>query len=289
MNIERKLKVFFFIVLFLVLTFYAAPLLASFQSNKSSISHHQINGAAINTKIQPILFIPSNLTADPASLPAIDNTMQELRSWYASQLSAKTFNVSPAIEVTGQYELKHYCPNTTVDTQCIQVPGEVGADPGDINNVLADLSAQGHSIEENVILVIFWVGGYGYAGGAKWTDRSGMAAVGDWAIDGILGKYESGTATSNCNHSSSAQIICRKNAQIGTIGHELGHAFGLPHPTDDSSQPGDPNYWLSTLMAVSWDYPDVVLIDSSANPEKTTLLNHPFFESIDVFLPLVVN
>lgn len=288
MNRERTLKVLLFSVLIFVLSRNSVQLSASFQSNQQKTPYSQL-GTAENTRIQPVLFVPNNLIADPASLTAIDETMQVLRSWYASQLRAKTFNVLPAVEVAGQYELKHYCPNTTVDTQCIQVPGQIGADPGDIYFVLDDLSAQGYPIEENVILVIFWVGGYGYAGGSKWSNRSGMAAMGDWALDGILEKYELGTSTSNCHHSSSAAVICRKNAQIGTVGHELAHAFGLPHPTNDNSQPGDPNYWLSTIMAVPWDFPNVVLIDSSTNPEKTTLVNHAFFESIDTFLPFIVN
>jgi hypothetical protein len=61
----------------------------------------------------------------------------------------------------------------------------------------------------------------------------------------------------------------------------------LPHPLDDGSQSGDPNYWLSTIMAVFWDYPDMALINSSANPEKITLLHSPFFLSEKQYIPLV--
>lgn len=237
------------------------------------------------TKVQPILFVPNNLTADSAYLLAIDDAMEELSVWYGTQLGGKTFNYVSAVEVTGQHELRHYCPKTITDAQCIQIPGELGADPWDIYNVLDDLNSQGYPVQGNTILAIFWVGGYGYAAGSE----SGWTAVGDWTLDGIAGKYEAGTATSNCDDSSLAWLICTKNAQTGTAGHELGHAFGLPHPTDDGSQPGEPNYWLSTIMAVPWDYPDVVLIDSVANPEKSTLLRHPFFWAYSIFLPVVTS
>ena len=228
-------------------------------------------------KVQPILFVPNNLVADPIYIPSINESLEITKAWYASQLGGKTFNFAPAQVVIGLHELKYYCPKTISDVQCIQIPGEVGADPGDINNVLDDMASQGYSIQQDTIILVFWVGGYGYAGGAQFPSLTGFAAVGDWALDGIAGKYEDGTATSHCSDSSFAWLICNKNSQIGTVAHELGHAFGLPHPTDDGTQQGDPDYWLSTLMAVSWDFPNVVLIDSPINPEKTRLLQNPFF------------
>lgn len=247
-------------------------------------------GGNPSTRVKPILFVPSNLNADSAYLPAVDEALAMISAWYATQLDGNTFNYVQAEVVTGQHELRHYCPKTSSDTQCIQIPGELGADPEDINNVLSDLTSQGYPVEPNTILLIFWVGGYGYASGAKYSPTSGFAAVGDWALDGIAGKYEAGTATSNCDDSAFAWLICTKNAQIGSVAHELGHAFGLPHPTDDGTQLGDSNYWLSTVMAVPWDFPNVVLIDSSVNPEKTALLQHPFFSLSDyqVFLPVVL-
>lgn len=228
--------------------------------------------------VQPILFVPNNLTADPSYAPSINAALETIRTWYGSQLGGKTFDYVPTQVVVGQHELSYYCPKTTNTSQCIQIPGELGADSGDIYNVLSELALRGYPIQQNNILLVFWVGGYGYAGGAQYSPSSGFAALGDWALDGLAGKYESGTATSRCSDSAFAYVICKKNAQIGSVGHELGHAFGLPHPTDDGSQPGDPNYWLSTIMAVSWDFPEVLLIDSPANPEKTVLRQHPFFQ-----------
>lgn len=263
---------------------------ASVQAAFDRSNHELVAFSSTNvvTKVQPILFVPNNLNADPTYLSAIDESLGTISAWYATQLDGKTFRYVPAQEVIGQYELQHYCPKTISSTQCIQVPGELGADPGDIYNVLSDLESQGYTVRQNVILFVFWVGGYGYAAGVKYTDTSGWAAVGDWTLDGIAGKYEDGTATSNCSDSAYAWLICTKNAQTGTVGHELGHAFGLPHPTDDGTQPGDPDYWLSTIMAVPWDFPNVVLIDSPTNPEKTTLLQHPFFWSYNIFLPVII-
>jgi len=229
------------------------------------------------TRVQPILFVPNNLETDPLYVPSINESMAIISAWYATQLDGRTFNYVPAQVVIGQHELKYYCPKTTSDIQCIQIPGEVGADPGDIYNVLSDLDSQGYPIQQNTILLVFWVGGYGYAAGSQYSPTSGFAALADWALDGIAGKYENGTATSHCSDSAFAYVFCKKNAQIGAVAHELGHAFGLPHPTDDGTQPGDPNYWLSTLMSVWWDFPNVVLIDSSTNPEKTRILQNPFF------------
>jgi hypothetical protein len=231
-------------------------------------------------KVVPVLFVPKNLQADPSYKNAIDDSLTIVSSWYAGQLAGRTFDYEPVQTVIGTYNLNHYCPKTTVSTQCIQVPGQKGADSGDINNVIGDLATKGYSINSTVVLLIFWVGGYGYAGGAQVSPSSGVAAVGDWALDGIAGKYETGTATSRCSDSPSAAAFCRKTAQLGSIGHELGHAFGLPHPTDDGKSPDDPNFWLTSIMGAFGDFPRVRFIDTPTNPERTKLLQHPFFQSV---------
>ena len=55
---------------------------------------------------------------------------------------------------------------------------------------------------------------------------------------------------------------------IGGWGHELGHAFGLPHPPD-----GDPN-WNDAIMGFGYlTFPNAILLPS----DKGTLLNSGHF------------
>ena len=80
MNKGHKLKVPLLLVLLLLYSGSRIQLFASFQPYASSNSYPEMLDAATDTRVQPILFIPNNLTADPTSLSAIDDTMQELRS-----------------------------------------------------------------------------------------------------------------------------------------------------------------------------------------------------------------
>ena len=64
---------------------------------------------------------------------------------------------------------------------------------------------------------------------------------------------------------------------IGGLAHELGHAFGLPHP------PGCDEGWngcdADALMwaGYAYDYPDTYLTEA----DKLTLLGSPFFQYRD--------
>lgn len=229
--------------------------------------------------VQPILFVPNNLSADPSYLPAMNETLATLRGWYARQLGGPTFDVSPAHAVTGKQPLRFYCPSTTSDTHCVQTPGQLGPNPDDVYSVLTDLAGQGYSVNQSTTLLVFWVGGYRYGVGVSYLSGGGFAAVGDWALDGIAGKYEASAALGRCSDAPNADVICRKTAQTGTVGQHLGSAFGLRRSVDDGRPAHDPNYWLGSLMVDASSFPDVILLDSPANPEKATLLRSAFFQA----------
>lgn len=238
------------------------------------------------TVVRPILFVPSNLTPDPAYLPAIDEAVQTVSDWYANELDGRTFRYEPVRLMIGEHPVRHYCPKTIVETQCIQVRGTVGADSGDVFTVLDEVGRRGYPVIDNVVILLFWQGGYGYAGGARYSPTSGMAAQGDWALEGIADKYEDDTATGGCGDAPWGPLACTKELGLYTIAHELGHAFDLPHSTDDGRSPDDPNYWHRSIMTSGKGLSRAIFLDSPANPERSKLRRHYFFSALyEVYLP----
>ncbi|MDX5436564.1 MAG: PKD domain-containing protein, partial [Pontibacter sp.] len=63
-----------------------------------------------------------------------------------------------------------------------------------------------------------------------------------------------------------------------TMAHELGHAFGLPHPVDDPLTNPVANH---SLMQTHWNYPQGIYEQDwpwgLLTVERTTLWNNPFF------------
>lgn len=235
----------------------------------------------IEPVVKPILFVPKNLSQHGDDINNINDAMMQVQHFYAEQLDGVTFKYDKAVLIRGQKNLKFYCPKTIIEIQCIQDPGKIGADPGDIYNVIDDIKVQDPSFfRDGQAIVIFWVGGYGYAGGVQTTSTAGFAAVGDWELDSIGGRYGKGTDTSGCHDSPFAVAYCKDNP-LAVI-HELGHVFGLPHPAIDNTKQGDPNFWtLSAMDGCEW--PVCKFLDSNTNPEKQTLLKSPFiYVRIDI-------
>ena len=109
--------------------------------------------------------------------------------------------------------------------------------------------------------------------------------VGDAAIYGTIDnncnrvkdKYFSGdnhpNAIDNCKNTwlPSGKIY---GFGVGALGHELGHAFGLPHP-DAYGYPDGSMQWSQTLIGKHWNYPNTGLL----NEDRNILATSKFFGS----------
>lgn len=216
---------------------------------------------------QPIVFVPSNRTVDPEYASAVDSAMADVQAWFADKLGGPTIRYLPTVVIEGEEPVSFCCPSTINDELCIQIPGIHGADPPDLQNVLNELIRLEITSRLDLKLVLFWVGGYGFAGGNEF-----QAYLADWALDGIMGKYEDGTAQGRCWDSPTANLWCNKNAQVGAVSHEMGHTLGLDHPSSDGT-----GVWASSIMSGSyWRFPNVRILESTTNPERQILLDSPF-------------
>jgi len=220
-------------------------------------------------KVQPILFIPSDRQEATGNTQSINETFQLLKRWYSGTLeqnsSAYLFTVENAIVYKAPQPLSYYkCPNH--ETTCDTYDGIWGNIQTELVNAGYPLWANGNSH------IIFVKGAGGWAGSScvpncytNWpypgpASSAGISILGDWALDGITG-----TVNSDCF--AQMGTACYQDPQRGAVGHEMGHTFGLAHANDVSG----------SLMLNWWDYPNVSLINTTGNDEKSMLRTSPFF------------
>jgi hypothetical protein len=227
--------------------------------------------------LQPILFVPRGLSYESSEVKAIETALTTVRGWYFDQIGITGFSVDQLRVIQGQQALSGYCPGSQSGTQCIRLPGKQGFDPAEMQPIYNELGALELGFARDRILVVFIKGGYNWAWGGVVGDRSGFALLGDWALDGLNDRYLDPTFTNGCELSEFSWAYCQKNAHIGALIHEIGHAFGLffgptGHPAPDGRPESDPNYWYKSVMAAPHEWPYVRLLDSEIYPEKQTVL-----------------
>ena len=116
--------------------------------------------------------------------------------------------------------------------------------------------------ETQTVALIFSAGGGGYAGANQYTNYTGFGITGDWTLEPISGVTN--TWGIPCSYSDGWQ--CATGVPEGSPAHELGHAFGLPHPGEQ--------YVGQSIMEWHGDYPAVGFIQQ----EIDFLFNSPFFQ-----------
>ncbi len=174
---------------------------------------------------------------------AIEMAAKDLQVWYGKQLGGATFRLNnPVVETV------HSGKEAAWFYSHANGPRE---DDWGFNNGLAEahrLVGARHGDPEYVWVI------YSDGPGNKGRGGSGVTVLPEDDLLGLIGKHAT-----------------QKSVQrwIAGLGHELGHAFGLPHPADTEKH-GDAIMWAG----IYGKYPDKTYL---TDEDKAILMKSPFF------------
>ena len=220
---------------------YSVKLVASNAAGSDSVTK-EFTIAPILNSVVVYLITPRDNKFNSDYYKALKNATTNIQSWYKTQMgNNKTFVLNPLIvdTLTGLHDSTWYNSNN----------GSIsGTDPRfyAFYNTLNDLQQLlGSAFNTTNYAYFVYVAAPGGGAGIP-----GFCAMGDQDLKGLLG-----TNPENPN----------PNRWIGGGGHELGHAFGLPHPDNMNDQA---IMWTGYLI-----YPDCILQQS----DRDILNASPFF------------
>ncbi len=215
--------------------------------------------------VKPYLVYPADKEIYPAYDTAVRAYMNELQDYYRTKVGA-TFAMKPLVVVRSKfnYDTMRCDPNpydlVPPILDCLNDPKRIDGNWGYYMNIAINGIEKW---EEKTATLVFSAGGGGYAGANKYSHDAGFAIVGDWVLEKISSVVN--TWGIPCKYSDGWQ--CEGGAPGGTPAHELGHAFGLPHP-DPVLYPGQ------SIMKWHGDYPAVGFLEH----EIKYLKDSPFFK-----------
>ena len=180
-------------------------------------------------------------------LQAVEHAIRELRGWYAGHLNGSTFKLhNPVVEVADSSQ--------TADWFYSHPNGDNQDDWG-FNNALAEASRLlgARYNDPHYIWVV-----YSDGPGNKGRGGSGVTCLPEDDLLGLIGQHPTQKDPARW---------------VGGLGHELGHAFGLPHPAD-TERDADAIMWAGFYGK----YPGQAYLTEQ---DKKILLRSPFFFTPD--------
>jgi hypothetical protein len=197
------------------------------------------------SSVVPILFVPTNWSVDSEEIKTdareLDEAFDEIRVWWDQQLG-KTFALHPVQVVQANSDRETYGINWRDPSRRYQDGIDVD---GKLWSMVPDeLRSREYPVgSSSYSTPIFVKGAGGRAGGNGNPDGlyGGRAILGDWAIDSIVGRVAAGQ-----------YWWSGRNQQMGSIAHEIGHTFLLPHSADVGITPND-----HLVMQSWWNFPNV--------------------------------
>jgi predicted Zn-dependent protease len=216
-----------------------------------------------NKTVRIIYLVPSDSVENTDYTLGLQNTARHIQLWYYQQLG-KTFALhDPIVEV---YKTPHegtwYSTNSNGDL-FVQF----------WNNILDDgFALTDAQFNDPNNIYAFYIDAHPICGQCGGCGTSGVLAIGANDLRGIVDK----PWVSICPGETYTFKPCRF---VGGLGHELGHAFGLPHPPGCETSDDGCDYG-SIMWTGFYDYPDCYFNQT----EKQSLLENPFiqYDSLDI-------
>ncbi|GAA4800430.1 hypothetical protein [Lysobacter hankyongensis] len=233
-------------------------------------------------EILPVVIVASELSRNVDGVrAAIDNLLGNLRitqAWYGHQLNGKSFRfVQGAIVIWSSASANEW----DLWAKTTSIPDVIVPNPANPTHVIPNPADQFPAEDNRELLLRRMEGTVGNAFGRRIDTNGtilcvapyigrGMAASGAGAINRWHFSAQPPSMTEYNGENFAAKDRARTDA-IYSVGHELGHAFGLPHP-DTRPDPKDPQSGYSIMGNPTNFFDKAILL----NVEKSELMRSPF-------------
>jgi hypothetical protein len=235
-----------------------------FQQTVGAQTNFQMGLADEKKYVRFVYLVPADKIEKPEYKMSVANAARHLQLWYKTQLgNGKTFNIrEPIVEVyKSSHDENWYSTNAGTDW--------AGEWKFWFNVVNDAFSLSGGSFQDPNNFWIIYVDALPLCPLQHGGGLNGVAAMGVNDLRGLIGQ----SWLPICNEVVPDYSPCR---YVGGLGHELGHAFGLPHPPGcDDGQPVVCDY-QSIMFTGYLDYPNTYF----SPPEKAILNASPFITEV---------
>ena len=224
-------------------------------------THQSLNQARIalnSNKVAVYYVVPKDAAYSQAEYDAIRKASREIQAWFQINTGGVTYTFA--------------YPDTVIFYQGLQNTSYYQQDWW--GRLLSEMQQQGVPIWQTGTVASLWIktgqpGGIGL--GAQWCNSyCGVAMAG---VENFPEFNQSGICP---NNPGGFMWPCVPHA---TMAHELGHAFGLPHPVD-AEETHEVAY--HSIMQTHWNYPNIAPPNESPwgllTVERTKLWANPFFQ-----------
>jgi hypothetical protein len=228
-------------------------------------------------RVVPVYLVPADHAFDPQRLRLHVQAVADVRQWYARALGGVTFIADPVIVHRSRHtfaelaadDFQAWWPLLAAEFRDLGLPWDAQSD---FKLLLLAQAAGG------------WAGGDsenggleapGDAGSTSHGNLGGLVVIGDSSVAGVL----AGVCPAD-GIVGGTIWWCNWDTYRGTIAHELGHTWGIPHPdaflpreVDGTARRWDCGVDGNTLMQCHWGFPH----DSLLAYERRHLRSLRFF------------